>query len=68
MECLAFALTKVLSTHCVGPSPKTKISFFLLSICTKELFLALKITTFLPQSKPRNEKSERESNPIPYPK
>ena len=33
----------VSSNHCVGPSPRIKMSFFLLSICTDELIPASKI-------------------------
>ena len=40
--------------------------YILLSIWTDELFSTPKIT-FLPQTKFVIEKSERESNPIPYP-
>ena len=61
------AVILVSSYPCLGPLPRTKISFFLLSICSDELLSAQKIITFLPQSKFGSEKSERESNPIPCP-
>ena len=54
------------SDSCLGPSPRTQIPFFLLSICSDKLFYTSKITTFLPQSKPGYERSEREPNPVPY--
>ena len=38
----------------------------LLTICTDELLSTPKTITFLPQSKFGSEKSDRESNPIPY--
>ena len=47
----------------VGPSPRTNMYFFLLSICIDELLSTPKITTFLPQSKLGSEKSEQELNP-----
>ena len=37
-EYLDFAVNVALSNHCIGLSPSTKISFFLTSICTDELF------------------------------
>ena len=63
IEYLASAVILVSSNPCVGPSTRTKIYFFLLSICTEKLLLTPK--TFLSQSKPRNKKGEQESNPIP---
>ena len=45
---LASPVIAVPSKPCVGPSPRTKISLFLLSTCTDGLILAPKITTFLP--------------------
>ena len=62
MECLASAVIVVSYNTSVGPSPRTKISFFLLPIYTEELLSTPKIATFLPQSNLRYEKSERESN------
>ena len=38
----------VSSKPCVGRSPRTNISFFLLSVCTGELFSTTKIITFYP--------------------
>ena len=55
----------VLSNPCVGPLPKIKIFFFLLSTCTDELISTPKIMTFLCESKSGSIKSERELNPIP---
>ena len=63
IEYLDSAVILVSSNPCVGPSTRTKIYFFLLSICTEKLLLTPK--TFLSQSKPRNKKGEQESNPIP---
>ena len=64
---MASAVVVVLSNPCVGPSPRTNIYFFLLSECTDELLSIPEIKTFLPQSKPGYEKSEQESNSLPYP-
>ena len=53
----------VIHSHlCVGPSPRTKISFFSLSICIEKLLSPPKIKTILPQSGPGSEKREQESN------
>ena len=57
----------VLSNPCAGPSPRIKISFFLLSICIDELISALKIMKFFPVLPSGNENSECKSNPIPQP-
>ena len=54
------------SNPCVGPLPRIKVSFFLLSIFVEGLISTLKIITFLPKSTP-NEKGVSLSNPIPYP-
>ena len=59
------AVNIVLSDPCVGPKPKIKVSFFLLSICTDELISVPKIMTFLPVLPSGNEHSECESNQIP---
>ena len=67
IEYLASAVIAVSSNFYIGPSPRTNIPFFLLSVCTDELLSTSKITTFLSQSKPWYEKSERKSNSIPYP-
>ena len=56
----------MLSNPCVGPLPRIKMSFFLLSIFVDELISAPKIITFLPISLPI-EKDISLSNPIPYP-
>ena len=67
IEYSASAASVVLSDPCVCPLPRIKIYLFLLSACTDELISTPKLITFLPQSKFRIEKRERESNPIPYP-
>ena len=54
------------SNPCVGPLPRIKISFFLLSTCTEELISTPKIIQFLPNPLP-NENSAYLSNPVPYP-
>ena len=59
---LAPAVNVVSSNPSVGPLPRSKISLFLLSICTDELIPAPKIMIFFPSV---NENSERESNPMP---
>ena len=56
----------VCSYPCVGPLPRIKMSFFLLSIFDDELMSTPKIITFLPVSLP-NEKDISQSNPITYP-
>ena len=66
MEYSASEVIVVLSNPCVGRLQRTKILFFLLSVCTYELLSTPKIRTFLPQSKFGKEKRERESNAIPY--
>ena len=50
---------------CVGSSPRIKISFPYLSICTDELISVPKMMTFFPKLPSVNEKFERESNPMP---
>ena len=67
IEYFASAITTVSSNPCVWPSPRTKIYFFLLSICNDELLSTQKIIALLPQSKFGNEKSERELNSTLYP-
>ena len=59
------AVNVVSSNPCVGPIPRIKISFPLLSTCTDELKSTPKIMTFLPPLPSGNENPERESNPIP---
>ena len=62
---LTSAANVVLSNPCVGASPRTKISLFLLSICTDELISTPKIMTFFPMLPSVNEIFEREiSNPM----
>ena len=42
-----FSAVSVVSTNpCVGPSPKIKISFFLLSLCTENSYLLQKLLHF----------------------
>ena len=67
IEYSASAVGVVISNSCFCPLRRTKISLFLLFVCTDELILTPKIIAFLPQSKFGIEKSERESNPVPYP-
>ena len=54
----------VSSNAYVGPSPRIKISFSLLSICTDKLISARKIMAFFPKLPFVNENSEIESNPM----
>ena len=60
------AVNVVSSNPCVGPSPRIKISFFLLLTCTEELISAPKIIQFVPNPLP-TENFPFLSNPIPYP-
>ena len=60
------AVNIVLFNPCVGPLPRIRISFRLLSICPDEFISAQKIT-FLPTLPPGNGNSERESNSVPEP-
>ena len=53
------------SNPCSGPSPRTQISYFLLSTCTEELISTTKIIKFLLNSL-LTEKVSFLSNPIPY--
>ena len=53
------------SNSCVGPSPRTKIYFFLLSTCTKKLMSTPKIIQFLLNPLP-TEKVPFLPHPIPY--
>ena len=62
-----FSALSVCSNPCVGPLPKIKISFFLLSIFVDELISTPTIMTFLPSPVPGNEKLPCLSNQIPYP-
>ena len=63
-EYLAYALISVSSNPSVGSSPRTRISFFLLLVCTVKLLSTPKITIFLPHSPVGNETCEPASNPI----
>ena len=67
IEYLASAITTVSSNPCVWRSPRTKIYFFLLSICNDELLSTQKIIALLPQSKCGKEKSEQQLNSTLYP-
>ena len=62
---IASAVNVVLSNHRVGPLPRIKTSFSLLSVCTDELISAPKLRTFFPMLPPVNKKSEREPSPMP---
>ena len=54
------------SNPCIGPLPRIKMSFFLLSTSTDELISAPNIITFLPNLVPSdNEKLLCASNPVP---
>ena len=64
MGYIASAVNVVSSNPCVGPSPRIKISFLLLSIFTDQLILVSKIKTFLPILQPVNENTKQESNPM----
>ena len=50
---------------CDAPSPRIKISLFLLSISTENLTSAPKIMAFFPMLPSVNENSKEESNPMP---
>ena len=52
---------------CVGPFPRTNMSFHLLSIWGEELTSTPKINIFWPYPRPGNEKLDLLSNPIPKP-
>ena len=54
----------VSSNPCVGLSPRIKISFQLLPICTNELISAPKIITHFPMFPSGNKNSERKSYPM----
>ena len=62
-----FSADSVCSNPCVGPLPRIKISFFLLSIFAHELISTPNITKFLPVPPLGCEKNQCLSNPIPYP-
>ena len=59
-----FSALSVCPKPCVGPFPRIKISFSLLSIFVVELISARKIITLLPNPVPGNEKLPCLSNPI----
>ena len=61
------AVNVVSSNPCVGPSPKIKISLFLLSVCTDELISAPEAKTFFAMCPSVNVNSEGESNPMTQP-
>ena len=61
---MASTVNVVSSNSCVGPSPRTKISLFLLLTCIDEFISAPKLMTFFPVLLPANESSEWESNPM----
>ena len=61
---LTSVVTVELSNPSVSLSPRTRISFFLLSVCFDELLFTPKIT-FLTHSLIGNENCERASNPRP---
>ena len=65
IEYLASGVNVVSSNACVGPSPRIKISLFLLSTCTDELISAPTVMTFLSTLPSVNENSEGQSNPMP---
>ena len=64
IEYWASGVNVVLFNPCVGPLPRIKIYFLLISICTDEIFSAPKIITVLLTPPSGNENSERESNPM----
>ena len=66
IEYIFFALSACSNPY-VGPLPKIKIYFFLLSVFVDELMSTPKIITFLPILVPGNEKLPCLSNPVPYP-
>ena len=66
IECISSAV-RVCCNPCVGPIPKTNMSFFLLLMCAEELISAPKMITFWSNPPPGNEKLPLLSNPIPLP-
>ena len=62
-----FFADRVCFNLCVGPLPRIKLSFFLLSIFVDELISTPKIITFLPVTPLGWEKKPCLSNLIPYP-
>ena len=65
MGYLASAANIASSNPCAGPSPRIKITIFLLSAWTTYLISALIITAFLPTVPSLDRSSERESNVMP---
>ena len=65
IEYLVSAVNVVSSNRCVRPSPRIKISLFLLSTCADELISTHKIMRFLPMLPSGNINSECKSNPMP---
>ena len=61
----ASAVNVVSSNPCMGLSPRIKISFPVLSICTNELISAPKIIKLFSKLPSVNENSKQESKPIP---
>ena len=62
---LASTIIVVPSNLSPGPSPRTRIFLFPLSVCLDELLSTPKITKFLPHSPISNENCERALNLIP---
>ena len=65
MGYLASAVNVVPANLCVGPSPRIKISFPLLSICIDELISAPKKMAYFSMLLSGNENAECKSNPTP---
>ena len=55
------------SNPCVGPTPRIKTSFFLLSTFPQELISTPKIITFWVNLPLENKNVQLGSNPVPYP-
>ena len=66
MKYLAAPIMVVSSNSCAGLSPRTKIYYFLLSICNDKLLSTPKIIAFLLQSIFGNKKGKWESDLIRY--
>ena len=60
-----FSAVNGCSNPCVGPFPRTNMSFFLLLIWAGELMSDPKINTFWPNLPPGNEKLDLLSNQVP---
>ena len=62
-----FSAVKVISSYpCVGPSPRIRISFFLMSTSAEELISTPNVIQFLPNPLPTANFPDL-PNPIPYP-